>query len=89
MTSTNYSRRLTERCGEYEYNYKENLENQNSKNKNEVVIVKEYQYGKVTIRIHDANIDPLQRRKQLETAVIKIMKEVMKNESISTSDEST
>lgn len=89
MTSTNYSRRLTERYGEYEYNYKENLENQNSKNKNEVVIVKEYQYGKVTIRIHDANIDPLQRRKQLETAVIKIMKEVMKNESISTSDEST
>ena len=69
---------------------KKNLESQNSKNKYEVVIVKEYQHGKVTIRIHDAeNIEPLQRRKQLETAVIKLMKEVRKNESISTSDEST
>lgn len=58
---------------------KKNLENQNSKNKNEVVIVKEYQHGKVKIRIHDAeNIEPLQRRKQLETAVIKLMKEKYK-----------
>lgn len=42
--------------------------------------MKEYQHNNVTIRIHDANIDPVQRRKHLEEATIKLMKEVVKKE---------
>ena len=42
--------------------------------------MKEYQHGKVTIRIHDANIEPVQRRKELESATVKLMKEVVKHE---------
>ena len=44
--------------------------------------MKEYQHNNVTIRIHDANIDPVQRRKHLEEATIKLMKEVVKRETI-------
>ena len=44
--------------------------------------MKEYQHKNVTIRIHDANIEPAQRRKELEHATIKFMKEVMKNDKI-------
>ena len=47
--------------------------------------MKEYQHKNVTIRIHDANIEPHERRKQLEDAVVKMMNEVRKNEVISTS----
>lgn len=50
--------------------------------------MKEYQYNNATIRIHDANIDPVQRRKLLEDAVTKLMKEVVKNETIPPSIES-
>lgn len=42
--------------------------------------MKEYQHKNVTIRIHDANIDAVQRRRELEHAVIKMMKEVRRNE---------
>lgn len=53
--------------------------------------MKEYQHGNVTIRIHDAeNIEPFNRRKQLENATIKLMREVMKNDkTIRASDEGT
>ena len=51
--------------------------------------MKEYQHNNVTIRIHDANIEPVQRRKHLEDATIKLMKEVVKTETISTSIGST
>lgn len=44
--------------------------------------MKEYQYNNATIRIHDANIDPVQRRKLLEDATIKLMKEVVKIETL-------
>ena len=47
--------------------------------------MKEYQHNNVVIRIHDANIDPVQRRKHLEDATIKLMKEVVKNEVVSPS----
>ena len=47
--------------------------------------MKEYRHKNATIRIHDANIDPLQRRKHLEEAVMKLMKEVVKNEVVSPS----
>lgn len=42
--------------------------------------MKEYQHKGVIIRIHDAQIDPLERRKQLESATVKLMKEVVKHE---------
>lgn len=51
--------------------------------------MKEYQHNNVTIRIHEANIDPIQRRKYLEEATIKLMKEVVKNEVIPPSSGST
>lgn len=52
--------------------------------------MKEYEHKGVIIRIHDSEtFEPVSRRKRLEEATIKLMKEVIKIESISTSGEST
>ena len=45
--------------------------------------MKEYQHGTVKIRIHDAeNTEPLNRRKELETAIIKFYRELNNDKTI-------
>lgn len=52
--------------------------------------MKEYQHNGVIIRIHDPEtFEAVSRRNRLEEATIKLMKEVMKNEAISTPGERT
>lgn len=52
--------------------------------------MKEYEHNGVIIRVHDPEtFEPVGQRKRLEEATVKLMKEVIKIESISTPGERT